>query len=115
MPQSTLAASLAEDTCNRLSLMQIDMNKDAFIVGFDTKLIVMQGPLVHVSGLHRFLLAFRLSIRATSCTLCQPFLSHLIYNKMVNKSVTLECTLCKDDTFELRLANTPYSSQLPSA
>jgi len=111
MPQS----ALVEDACNRLSLMQIDMYKDAFFVRFDTKLIVMQGPLVHVSGLHRFLLAFRLSIRATSCTLCQPFLSHLIYNKMVNKSVTLECILCKDDTFELRLANTPYSSQLPSA
>jgi hypothetical protein len=39
-------------------------------------------------------------IRGTTCTLCQPFLSHPIYNKLVNRSVTLECSFCKDNTFE---------------
>ena len=41
-----LTASLAEGICNRFILIQIDINKDPFVMGFDTKPIVMQGQLL---------------------------------------------------------------------
>jgi hypothetical protein len=81
-------------------MIQIDIKKYPFFVGFDTKPVVVlckgrwfimchQPQVFTASYLH-----LDFPIRGTSCTLCQPFLSHPIYNKMVNKSVTLECTFC---------------------